>query len=93
VISGRLLVKQEDGTERELRAGDAYTIPPRHDAWVVGDEPFVALDFGEEEEDEPSSASEKRIRKPKGKAAKAKRSAVRQVRGKSQGSKTRARAR
>jgi hypothetical protein len=29
----------------ELRPGEAYVIEPGHDAWVVGDEPFVALEF------------------------------------------------
>jgi hypothetical protein len=43
--SGRIVVKHEDGTEAEVVAGDAYVIEPGHDAWVVGDEPFVALEF------------------------------------------------
>jgi hypothetical protein len=43
-ISGRLTVRVSDGTERTITAGDSYTIPPGHDAWVVGDEPFVALE-------------------------------------------------
>jgi hypothetical protein len=43
--SGRLTVKHDDGTEVEFGAGDAYVIEPGHDAWVVGDEPFVAYEF------------------------------------------------
>jgi hypothetical protein len=31
-----------DGTEREPGAGDAFDIPPGHDMWTIGDEPFVA---------------------------------------------------
>jgi mannose-6-phosphate isomerase-like protein (cupin superfamily) len=45
IISGRLAVKMDDGTRLELKAGDAVAIGPGHDAWVVGDEPFVAIDF------------------------------------------------
>jgi mannose-6-phosphate isomerase-like protein (cupin superfamily) len=45
VISGRLNVAMDDGTQVELGPGDFVTIPPGHDGWVVGDEPFVALDF------------------------------------------------
>ena len=43
--SGRIVVKHEDGTELEVTAGHAYVIEPGHDAWVVGDEPFVAFEF------------------------------------------------
>ena len=35
----------DDGTEADLRPGDAYRIEPGHDAWVRGDEPVVALEF------------------------------------------------
>jgi hypothetical protein len=28
----------------ELGPGDFYSIPPGHDAWVVGEEPYVAID-------------------------------------------------
>src|SRR4030095_8138772 len=45
VISGRLHVKMNDGTEKELGPGDAGVIPPGHDAWVVGNEPCISLDF------------------------------------------------
>ena len=43
--SGKLHVAHEDGTESEVGAGDAYVIEPGHDAWVVGDESFVGLEF------------------------------------------------
>jgi len=44
-VSGRLHVRMDDGTEEEFGPGDAYVIPPRHDAWVVGDEPVVSVDM------------------------------------------------
>ncbi len=45
VQSGRLVAKHEDGSEVEVGPGAAYLIEPGHDAWVVGDEPFVAFEF------------------------------------------------
>jgi len=44
VISGRLRVRLFNGTERELGPGDVYDVPSGHDAWVVGDQPFVSVD-------------------------------------------------
>ena len=44
-ISGRMHVVMDDGTELEIGPGDAMQIPPGHDAWVVGDEPYVGVDF------------------------------------------------
>lgn len=44
VISGRLHIRMDDGSEAELGPGDAYVIPSGHDAWVVGDEPYVGVD-------------------------------------------------
>lgn len=45
VMSGRLKVAADDGTEAEVGPGDAYVVMPGHDAWVLGDESFVALEF------------------------------------------------
>ena len=45
VVSGRLHVKMDDGTEAEAGPGDAIVVSPGHDAWVVGDEPCVMLDW------------------------------------------------
>jgi quercetin dioxygenase-like cupin family protein len=45
ILSGKIAIKMDDGTETELGPGDAADIPPGHDAWVVGNEPCVALDF------------------------------------------------
>lgn len=44
-VSGRLHVVMEDGTEFDLTAGDVSTLPSGHDAWVVGDEPVVLVDW------------------------------------------------
>ena len=44
-LSGRLKVVMDDGTEAEFGPGDIGVIPPGHDAWVVGDEPVVAVDI------------------------------------------------
>lgn len=38
-------VRMDDGPEGEVGLGDAFIVPPGHDAWTVGDEPVVALDF------------------------------------------------
>jgi hypothetical protein len=45
LISGRLRIKHDDGTEIDLAPGDAYVIRPGHDGWVVGNEPAVAVEF------------------------------------------------
>lgn len=45
VISGRVRVRMDDGRELELGPGDAHVVGPGHDAWVVGDEPCVTIDF------------------------------------------------
>lgn len=44
-ISGRLHVKMNDGTEFETGPGDVSSVPPGHDAWVVGDEPCVGIEW------------------------------------------------
>jgi class 3 adenylate cyclase len=45
VISGRLRVAMSDGPELEIGPGDLFEVPPGHDAWVIGDEAFVSVDF------------------------------------------------
>lgn len=45
VISGRLKVALDDGTEEEFGRGDVAYVPPGHNSWVVGNEPLVILDF------------------------------------------------
>ena len=51
VVSGRMRVLMDDGTEVELRAGDVASIPPGHDAETVGDEPCVTVDLAEDDGD------------------------------------------
>jgi len=45
VISGYQRVVMDDGAEVDLGPGDVVSIPPGHDAWTVGDQPCVLLDF------------------------------------------------
>jgi hypothetical protein len=45
VESGTLHIRHNDGTEAEVNVGQSYVIEPGHDAWVVGDQPFVAYEF------------------------------------------------
>jgi hypothetical protein len=45
IISGKLHVKMRDGTEFEVGPGDMASVPPGHDAWVIGDEPMVGVEF------------------------------------------------
>lgn len=44
-VSGRLKVKMDDGTVIECKPGDVSLLPMGHDAWVVGNEPAVVVDF------------------------------------------------
>jgi quercetin dioxygenase-like cupin family protein len=45
-MSGRMLIRMDNGAEIEMGPGDFSTIPPGHDAWVLGNEPCVMVDFG-----------------------------------------------
>ncbi len=44
-VSGVLRVLMDDGSEFDCRPGDVSLLPMGHDAWVVGDEPAVVVDF------------------------------------------------
>jgi hypothetical protein len=44
-ISGTLAIRMDDGTEIMARPGDITSLPKGHDAWVVGDEPVVVVDW------------------------------------------------
>jgi hypothetical protein len=44
-VSGHLAVRMEDGTEFVAGPGDVTSLPQGHDAWVVGDEPAVTVDW------------------------------------------------
>ena len=43
-ISGRITVRLKGGNEKTIAAGESYTIPPGHDAWVEGKQPFVGIE-------------------------------------------------
>lgn len=45
VISGHMMVKDPNGNTAEIEPGSAFELPPGSDAWVLGDEPCIALDF------------------------------------------------
>jgi quercetin dioxygenase-like cupin family protein len=44
-ISGRMKVVMDDGAEEEFGPGDLMICPPGHDAWIVGDEACVVIDW------------------------------------------------
>jgi hypothetical protein len=44
-VSGKLAIKMDDGTELVAGPGDVTSLPSGHDAWVVGDEPVVVVDW------------------------------------------------
>jgi hypothetical protein len=47
IASGRLRARMEDGTEAEAGPGEVMIMQPGHDAWTVGQEPCVFIDFGQ----------------------------------------------
>lgn len=44
-VAGVLKVVMDDGSEKELKAGDVSLLPSGHNAWVVGNEPAIVVDF------------------------------------------------
>ena len=44
-VSGVLRIKMDDGTEFDCKPGDVSLLPSGHDAWTVGNEPAVVVDF------------------------------------------------
>jgi len=45
VVSGCATAAMSNGDIIEMRAGQVFYIPPGHDSWVVGNEPYVSLHF------------------------------------------------
>ena len=45
VLEGALRVVMDDGSEEEFGANDVMLLPPGHDAWAVGDEACVFIEF------------------------------------------------
>src|SRR5271170_2526058 len=44
-VSGVLRIRMDDGTEFDCKPGDVSLLPSGHDAWVVGNQPAVVVDF------------------------------------------------
>jgi len=44
-VAGTLVILMDDGTKFECKAGDVSLLPKGHDAWVIGTEPDVMVDF------------------------------------------------
>jgi hypothetical protein len=44
-VSGVLMILMDDGTKVQCLPGDVSLLPSGHDAWVVGNEPAVVVDF------------------------------------------------
>jgi uncharacterized cupin superfamily protein len=44
-VSGQLAIRMDDGTESIAGPGDIASLPQGHDAWVVGDEVVVVIDW------------------------------------------------
>ena len=51
LIQGQIHVVSDDGSEVTVKAGDAYCLAPGHDAWVVGEEPAVGVEFSMDNKD------------------------------------------
>lgn len=44
-VSGVLRIRMDDGQEFDCGPGEVSMLPSGHDAWVVGSEPAVVVDF------------------------------------------------
>jgi class 3 adenylate cyclase len=59
-LSGRLRFFYPNGGEKVIEPGEAFNIPPGHDAYVVGDEPAISIEFrGVREWAKPAVAGER----------------------------------
>ena len=47
VLSGRIMIRMDDGSEEEFGRGDVMMLPPGHDAWTVGDESCDFIEFSQ----------------------------------------------
>jgi hypothetical protein len=45
VVAGCATAAMSNGDVIEMRAGQVFYIPPGHDSWVVGNEPYISLHF------------------------------------------------
>ncbi len=46
IVSGQMMVRSQSGEEVSVTVGEIFDVGTGHDAWVVGSEPCVAMDFG-----------------------------------------------
>ena len=44
-VAGVLRIRMDDGSEFDCHPGDVSFLPSGHDAWTVGDEPAIVVDF------------------------------------------------
>lgn len=78
-LSGRLHIVMQDGTEMEFGPGDVGVVPPKHDAWVVGDEPVTIIDisgmkhYAKSKAPRPAKKKAKTVKRAKPKAKKRRR--------------------
>jgi len=47
VLSGAIEIQMDDGSKQTFEKGDIMMLPPGHDAWTVGDEPCVFIEFSQ----------------------------------------------
>lgn len=60
VLSGYAQITTDDGGQRTMGPGEAFDVPPGHDGQVVGDEPFVTIEFrGVRDWAKPTAAGER----------------------------------
>ncbi|HUD08238.1 MAG TPA: cupin domain-containing protein [Candidatus Saccharimonadales bacterium] len=45
VLTGKMHIQDNNGKKLTAGAGDSFEVGTNHDAWVIGNEPCVALDF------------------------------------------------
>lgn len=57
IQSGRMAVVTADGSKIELGPGSVFEVEPGHDAWVIGNEPCVALDVTFRPQASPAAAT------------------------------------
>jgi quercetin dioxygenase-like cupin family protein len=64
VLSGEAVAKMDDGREVTMHAGDFFYVPPGHDSWVVGDEPYVSCTSSAASDTGPVASPEPGSRRP-----------------------------
>ena len=52
ILSGEMMIRDIEGAETRIGPGDGFEVLPGHDAWVLGEEPCISLDFTDTQTDE-----------------------------------------